>query len=187
MEHSFLPWMLGFLGIFLILHFLCRPSAKQKSSFDKWDREYKILHECGIFGVDLNKDHRLSGCPLFHCYAKDYQKAFDIIFSENQETTWMNGEMFIFKRNIRAIKIFEEITNRRFNLSDDSDLYLLFYSLLLANNKGMTLRADEFLSYVYENELKNSKKKPFIKEENKKHIPAFLLETTISERIELLK
>lgn len=172
MESIFQSWIFWILLIIFFLIIFSRPAAKPVT---KWDREKKILGENGYFGINLDKDHRLSGSPLFHCYSDYYQKAFDIIFFDNQESITINGEEYIFKRNIKAVKIFEKITHRRFCLENDFDLYILIYSLLLANNESMTLRIDDFLSYAQKSE-RNCSNSENAKNKQKRHIPAILLE-----------
>ncbi len=48
---------------------------------------------------------------------------------------------------IRGLFIFEQITDRQFNAKSTIDFYLLFYSLLLANNSdNFKLSFDEFIN-----------------------------------------
>lgn len=56
----------------------------------------------------------------------------------------INGKEYTVKYTIRALFIFEQITNRPFKITTLLDNYLFFYSMILANNAD-TLTWDEFI------------------------------------------
>ena len=57
----------------------------------------------------------------------------------------INGKKYKVKYTIRALFIFERITNKAFKIETLLDNYLFFYSMILANNKENVLDWDEFL------------------------------------------
>lgn len=56
----------------------------------------------------------------------------------------IKGKEYTVKYTIRALFIFEQITNRPFKITTLLDNYLFFYSMILANNAD-TLTWDEFI------------------------------------------
>ena len=65
-----------------------------------------------------------------------------IKFSEEKE--------FKIKQTIRAIFLFEQISQRPFEIKTTLDNYLYFYCILLANNEDF-MSWDEFLNYIDDN------------------------------------
>jgi len=60
-------------------------------------------------------------------------------------TITINNTEYKVKYTIRALFIFEQITNRAFEIRTTLDNYLFFYCMILANNPDTTLDWDEFL------------------------------------------
>lgn len=60
-------------------------------------------------------------------------------------TITINNKEYKLKYTIRALFIFEQITNRPFEIRNTMDNYLFFYSMLLANNPDNLLDWDEFI------------------------------------------
>lgn len=60
-------------------------------------------------------------------------------------TITINNKEYKLKYTIRALFIFEQITNRPFEIRNTMDNYLFFYSMLLANNPENLLDWDEFI------------------------------------------
>lgn len=57
----------------------------------------------------------------------------------------INGTDYEVKWGLRTMFIFEQITQKRFSIDSTMDSYLLFYSMILANNKDCTMSFDEFI------------------------------------------
>ena len=57
----------------------------------------------------------------------------------------INGKSFKVKYTIRALFIFEQITNKSFEIKTTLDNYVFFYSMLVANNPDTSLEWDEYL------------------------------------------
>lgn len=66
------------------------------------------------------------------------------------KTITINNTEYNVKYSIRALFIWEQITGKRFDVTTTMDSYLLFYSMILASNKGCTLTFDEFIDAVDE-------------------------------------
>lgn len=62
----------------------------------------------------------------------------------------IKGVEYNIKYTVRAMFIFEQITNRAFEVKSVLDNHLFFYSLILANNKDTALEWEEFLDAVDE-------------------------------------
>lgn len=60
-------------------------------------------------------------------------------------TITINNTEYNIKYTIRALFIFEQITGKAFEIKTLLDNYLLFYSMILANNKDKVLDWDEFI------------------------------------------
>lgn len=60
-------------------------------------------------------------------------------------TIKINGEEYVIKYTIRALFMFENITNKPFKISTLLDNYIFFYCMLLANNKDKVLDWDSYL------------------------------------------
>lgn len=58
----------------------------------------------------------------------------------------INGKDYKIKNTLRAMFIFEKITNKPFQIETLLDNYIYFYSILLANNNDNILSWDEFIN-----------------------------------------
>lgn len=68
------------------------------------------------------------------------------------KTISINGKEFTLKYSLRAFFIFENLSGYPFQFGKMIDEFLLFYSLLLANNESFTMEFDEFIDSC-ENDL----------------------------------
>lgn len=57
----------------------------------------------------------------------------------------INQKEYNIKYSLRALFIFETITQKPFELKSLLDNYVLYYSMLLASNKDCDLKWDEFI------------------------------------------
>jgi hypothetical protein len=57
----------------------------------------------------------------------------------------IKGESYRIKYTLRALFIFENVTGKSFNVESSMEQFLFYYSILLANNPGMTMSFDEFI------------------------------------------
>lgn len=62
-----------------------------------------------------------------------------------KNTIEINGEKYVIKNTIRALFIFENITQKPFKIETLLDNYIFFYSLILASNKDKILKWDDYL------------------------------------------
>lgn len=63
----------------------------------------------------------------------------------------INGKNYNIKYSLRALFIFEQITNRPFEIKTLLDNYIFFYSMILASNKDKEpLDWDEFIDALDE-------------------------------------
>lgn len=60
-------------------------------------------------------------------------------------TITINNKEYKLKYTIRALFIFEQITERPFEIRNTMDNYLFFYCMILANNPDCLLEWDEFI------------------------------------------
>lgn len=61
----------------------------------------------------------------------------------------INGNEYEIKYTIRALFIYEQITEKSFSLDSTLDNYIFFYSMILANNQGeKPLSWDEFIEAI---------------------------------------
>ena len=58
----------------------------------------------------------------------------------------INEKEYNLKYTLRALFIFERITNRQFSIESTLDQYLFFYCLILASNPDTQLTFDEFIN-----------------------------------------
>lgn len=58
----------------------------------------------------------------------------------------INGKEYKFKNTLRAMFIFEQITNKSFKIETLLDNYVYLYSILLANNEDNIIQWDEFIN-----------------------------------------
>lgn len=59
----------------------------------------------------------------------------------------INNKEYKLKYTLRALFIFEQITNRQFAVKNITDTYIFLYSVLLANNPDMELSFEELINY----------------------------------------
>lgn len=59
----------------------------------------------------------------------------------------IKDKVYKLKYTIRALFIFEQITNRQFAIKNITDTYIFLYSVLLANNPDMELSFEELINY----------------------------------------
>lgn len=59
----------------------------------------------------------------------------------------INNKEYKLKYTLRALFIFEQITNRQFAIKNITDTYIFLYSVLLANNPDMELSFEELINY----------------------------------------
>lgn len=57
----------------------------------------------------------------------------------------INGKEYKIKYTIRALFIFEQITNKAFEIKTLLDNYVFFYSIILANNEDNVLDWNDFI------------------------------------------
>lgn len=62
----------------------------------------------------------------------------------------INNQEYKLKYTVRALFIFEKLSNKMFEGKTLTELYLLFYSILLANNNDLNFTFDELLNYCDE-------------------------------------
>lgn len=60
----------------------------------------------------------------------------------------INKKSYNIKYTVRALFIFEQITEKNFELKTMLDQYLFFYSIILANNPDNVLSWDDFIKAV---------------------------------------
>lgn len=63
----------------------------------------------------------------------------------------INGKEYNVKYSIRALMLFEQITDKNFEISSIMDKHIFYYCLLLASNKDCSLDWDEFIDALDEN------------------------------------
>lgn len=67
------------------------------------------------------------------------------------KTITINNKEYKIKYTIRALFIYEQITGHSFEGKTLMDNYILFYSMLVANNQDDFLKWDEFIDALDEN------------------------------------
>ena len=63
----------------------------------------------------------------------------------------INGKEYNVRYTLRALFIFEQITNKPFKIETLLDNYIFFYSIILASNKDKILDWDEFIDELDRN------------------------------------
>jgi len=63
----------------------------------------------------------------------------------------INGKEYNVRYTLRALFIFEQITNKPFKIETLLDNYIFFYSIILASNKDKVLDWDEFIDELDRN------------------------------------
>lgn len=59
----------------------------------------------------------------------------------------INDKKYKLKYTIRALFIFEQITNTQFAIKNITDTYIFLYSVLLANNPDMEMSFEQLINY----------------------------------------
>lgn len=85
------------------------------------------------------------------------------------KTIKINDYEYKVKYTIRALFIFEQITNKQFRIENLLDNYLFFYSIILANNPDHLLDWDEFLDALDNDPKLYTKINDVVEEEQKKN------------------
>ena len=92
------------------------------------------------------------------------------------KTIKINGNEYNIKYSIRAMFIFEQIKGEPFGLYTTLDNFIFFYSMIMAANKNCTLKWDDFIDAIDNDEsivkqlqevLANNNDAIFNKEEDK--------------------
>ena len=63
----------------------------------------------------------------------------------------IDNKEITLKYTLRGYMIFEQVTNHSFNGVGMSDFVILFYSMLMASDKELTITFDDFIDYLDEN------------------------------------
>ena len=58
----------------------------------------------------------------------------------------INNTDYVLKYTIRALFIFEQITNKTFEIKNVTDTYIFLYSIILANNLDCTLTFTDLIN-----------------------------------------
>ena len=64
------------------------------------------------------------------------------------KTIKINGNEYNIKYSIRAMFIFEQIKGEPFGLYTTLDNFIFFYSMIMAANKNCTLKWDDFIDAI---------------------------------------
>lgn len=64
------------------------------------------------------------------------------------KTITINGKDYKVKYTIRALFLFEQITNKPFQINTLLDNYIFFYCMILANNNDSILDWDDFINAI---------------------------------------
>lgn len=67
---------------------------------------------------------------------------------EKKNTITINGTDYAVKPGMKAIIIFENVTDKPFQIKNTTDMLMYYYSALLAGNPGMKLGFDELVDAV---------------------------------------
>lgn len=81
------------------------------------------------------------------------------------KTITINGREWKLKQNIKALIMFEKLTDKPFKLESFSDFVTLLYCCILANNFEH-LDYNEFLEYLDENPQNITELSEFLQQEN---------------------
>lgn len=81
----------------------------------------------------------------------------------------INKKKYTVKYTIRALFIFEQITGKPFEIKTLLDNYILFYSLILANNPDNIIEWDEFIDALDNDKKLISQLNMFMTEQEKKN------------------
>lgn len=83
------------------------------------------------------------------------------------KTITINNKEYKIKYTLRALFIFERITNKAFEIKTLLDNYIFFYSMILANNEEI-IDWDEFINALDENPNILTQMSDLINEQEKK-------------------
>lgn len=81
----------------------------------------------------------------------------------------INNKVYRLKYTIRALFIFEQITNKQFAIKNITDTYIFLYSVLLANNPDMELSFEELINFCDDDMTIINNFNKFIFNENQKN------------------
>lgn len=81
----------------------------------------------------------------------------------------INKKKYTIKYTIRALFIFEQITGKPFEIKTLLDNYILFYSLILANNPDNIIEWDEFVDALDNDKKLIDQLNKFMAEQEKKN------------------
>ena len=81
----------------------------------------------------------------------------------------INKKKYTVKYTIRALFIFEQIANKPFEVKTLLDNYILFYSLILANNPDNIIEWDEFIDALDNDKKLILQLNKFMTEQEKKN------------------
>lgn len=68
--------------------------------------------------------------------------------NEKKNTITINGTDYAVKPGMKAIIIFENVTEKPFQIKNTTDILMYYYAALLAGNPGMKLGLDELVDAV---------------------------------------
>ena len=68
--------------------------------------------------------------------------------AEMKKTITINGTDYTVKPGMKAIIIFENVTDKPFQIKNTTDVLMYYYAALLAGNPGMKLGLDELVDAV---------------------------------------
>lgn len=84
-------------------------------------------------------------------------------------TLTINKKKYTVKYTIRALFIFEQITGKPFEIKTLLDNYILFYSLILANNPDSIIEWNEFVDALDNDKKLISQLNKFMEEQQRKN------------------
>lgn len=80
----------------------------------------------------------------------------------------INKKEYNFKYTLRAIFIFEKITDKPFKIETVMDNYLFYYSIILANNMDKPIEWDEFIDAIDNDPKIFEKLTKYVEKENRR-------------------
>ena len=80
----------------------------------------------------------------------------------------INKKEYNFKYTLRAIFIFEKITDKPFKIETIMDNYLFYYSIILANNMDNPIEWDEFIDAIDNDPKIFEKLTKYVEKENRR-------------------
>lgn len=88
---------------------------------------------------------------------------------KNMKSITINKKKYKVKYTIRALFIFEQITQKPFKIDTLLDNYIFFYSMILANNQDKILDWNEYLDAIDANPNLFKEMNDIVNEEQKKN------------------